>query len=129
MREQESFYSCYTGNKKVLALKLAFENLPADANGSSLATGHTITKSRPSNKRGGKRAKMGRSLADSECRQGYIGRCEGRNRDALSLCCDCNDGEWKTGVSHCTECETEYNTVMSVESDLVGVALRMSNDG
>ena len=45
-----------TGNKKVLALKLAFKNLPADIDG-SINNGYAITPSSP-NTRGGKRVKM-----------------------------------------------------------------------
>mmetsp|Transcript_41223 Transcript_41223/g.86549 ORF Transcript_41223/g.86549 Transcript_41223/m.86549 type:complete len:210 (+) Transcript_41223:82-711(+) len=45
-----------TGNKKVLALRLAFENLPVDV-GSSVCNGYAITRSSP-NKQGGKRVKM-----------------------------------------------------------------------
>lgn len=51
-----------TGNKKVLALRLAFKNLPADVD-ASLEGGYTVTKSSP-NKQGGKRVKMDISMGE-----------------------------------------------------------------
>lgn len=48
-----------TGNKKVLALRLAFKNLPIDVE-SSLRSGYEISES-SQNSWGGKRVKMGSS--------------------------------------------------------------------
>lgn len=56
-----------TGNKKVLALKLAFKNLPADIE-SSTKDGYTITQSSP-NKQGGKRVKMSKQVRDDRANE------------------------------------------------------------